>query len=383
MTQVDRFRQLCNEVRFQLDEPVDRPPDGHGAADYVAQIRMNGLRVTPTTTPVLHEALGRVTTALRIDQPPEVYVVNDPLANAAAPGFGPAYRPFMVLNSGLVELLTPTEIEFAIGHELGHLGMRHAGMTQAHASEMAALQARSSQRCQEISADRIGLLATRSVFTAAQVMVKLASGLRGDSVALDIPAFLSQLDRDPEEMSREWELYQSHPALPLRLWALLRFGATAEYARLAGTGDGGERLVEIDQEISARLASLGDGRLDEMESRFFLLALTWLGLMLVMQDDRIEPHERDELVNLVGEEHAAKAVRFAEDHGKPAAEKKLREALERIRSTSMLLKRRFVESFRSFAYALGVDPERTAAGNLVKELLGADIMSSDGSSDEA
>ena len=153
-----------------------------------------------------------------MSEQPEVYVLNHPQANAFAPTFGVTGRPFVVIHSGLAELLATNEIDFALGHELGHLGCGHMIESErAYGSEFEALQVRSRMRYAEISADRLGLLATRSVYCAARVMVKLASGLKGDSVALDIDAFLGQLERDPEEISREWELHQSHPALPLRL----------------------------------------------------------------------------------------------------------------------------------------------------------------------
>ncbi len=372
-----RFRTLCQDVRFRLDDPnKSEHAPGQGLADFLAQIRMHGLRVTPTTTPILFQSLGRVTEALQLDEPPEVYVVNDPRANASAPAFGLRTRPVMVLNSGLVELLTPAEMEFAMGHELGHLGLGHGGQAERFQSEFEALQARSQQRYQEVSADRVGLLATRSVFTAAHVMVKLASGLRGDSVALDIEAFLSQLDRDPAEMSREWELHQSHPALPLRLWALLRFGVTSEYAQLSGAGEGGERLADIEQEIVDRFATLGDGRLDEIEQKFFHLALTWLGMMLVLHDEKVTPQEREALIELVGDEHANKAIRFFDSNGQQAVEKKLREALIRIQTTSQMLKQRFIESFHSFACSLGVEPEKTNAWEPLTEILGEGAVSS-------
>ena len=121
-----------------------------------------------------------------------------------------------------------------------------------------------------------------------------ASGHRmsGDELTLDIDAFLEPLDRDPKELDREWELHQSHLALPPRLWALLRFGESREYAQLARTGDEGRSLEEVDRQIRSRLNELGDGQLDRIEADVYQSALTWLARLLVAEDKVIDARER-------------------------------------------------------------------------------------------
>lgn len=370
------FEAICEQLRFSLDEPFSGNVVGQKRiADFVARIRSSGLRVTGTTLPEVHQTVSRVQQTLRLDEPPEVYVVNDPHANAAAPAFGRHARPLVILNSGLVNLLSSSEMAFALGHELGHLGMNHVcreGVGEPK-TEFEALQMRSLDRYAEVSADRIGLLASRSVYSAAHVMVKLACGLTGPSVSLDIDAFLEQLNRSPDEVNRDWELYESHPALPLRLWAVMRFGETSEYACLSGSTGSASRLADINLEIERRFAELGDGRLTEMEDRTLGIALTWLGLMLVAADHIIEPHERLALIELVGEQNAEKAIAFYEDHGQDAVEVKLSEGIEWIRSSNAATRRRFLESVRSFCLALGLRLETSPAWVLLSTALGQDF----------
>ena len=69
-----------------------------------------------------------------------------------------------------------------------------------------------------------------------------------------------------------------------------------------------------------------------------------------------------------------RGVPFAEEHGKSAIEPKLREALGRISTASGAMKQRFVQSFRTFAAALGIDAEQTNVIGLVKEILGSDVL---------
>jgi len=178
MCEISRFQNLCRRVRFCLDEASSDLGEANSfLADFVARVRSTGLQVTRATVPEVYRAVSRVKEALGVPVEPEVYVVNDVSANAFAPAFASGNRPILVLNSGLVTLLNSNELAFAIAHELGHLGLRHSQRLPSvqPQSEFEALQKRSLQRYAEISADRIALIATRSVFGAAHVMVKLAS----------------------------------------------------------------------------------------------------------------------------------------------------------------------------------------------------------------
>ena len=351
-------------MRFPLDTATEINQSGHhSAADFVARVRLSGLRVTPTTTPKIHRALQVVTQRLLLSEIPEVYVVNDPRANAYAPLFGMRRRPVVVINSGLVALMEPKELAFVLGHELGHLGMEHGpvGSDLEHEveSEYDALQMRSRQRAAEISADRVGLLAVRSLYLAAFVMVKLASGLSGSDIGLDIDSFISQTKRDPEEVSREWELSMSHPALPLRLRALSAFAETTEYARSIGAPEGKRALADIDKGIEKLLAQLGDGKLSSLEDDAFRNATIWLGLALIMDDDVVTPKERIQLVELIGQENAKKALEFAKHHGVGSVYKKLRESITRINSGSETVRERYLETYNAFVNVLGMMPEET------------------------
>lgn len=368
----DIFGELCQKVRFSLDESGNETDRcSPFLADFVARVRSSGLEVTSATVPKLAKVVDRTREALQLEVEPEVFVVNNPEANAFAPAFANDRRPIVVLNSGLVRLLTSNELVFAIAHELGHLGMRHGRrlLEAEPRSEFEALQTRSLLRYAEISADRIALVASRSVFVAAQVMVKLASGLPSESLGLDVDAFVRQVDRDPEETSREWELQVSHPALPFRLWALLRFSHSAEYASAARQVPEGPSIADIDNEIAERFATLGDGRLSELESHAYQMALVWAGMAMVVDDDVIEQHEREALERLVGVEHADKAVTFAEAEGQHAVLQKLEEAVDRVNASSLATRRRLEEAVKTFAIALDLDAERTAAGRVVAAAL--------------
>src|SRR5204863_422935 len=76
---------------------------------------------TPRMFERLHKALGWGCKILGVDEP-ELYVMVDPTPNAFTYGHT---RPFIVLTSGLVDMLDDEERFFVIAHELGHIKAAH------------------------------------------------------------------------------------------------------------------------------------------------------------------------------------------------------------------------------------------------------------------
>jgi len=368
-----KFTGLCARFRF-VDDPIAAEPDScyrQQLVEYIARTRSDGLRITSTITPLLHSTLCEVAEELGIVDEPEGYVISDPRPNAGAPALGASERPLVILSSGLVTLLTSTELAYVIGHELGHLGLGHMAtpLDMSFESEFEALKVRSQARCAEISADRIGLLAVRSLLIAGNVMVKMASGLTSDFVRLDVKAFLNQLGRRPEEVNREWELDRLHPSLPLRLWALIQFSQTEAYLRHTGTGDTGMSLSEVDGSIAERLGELGDGRLSKVEDRLVDIATTWVGAALVLDDGIIEEHEEVKLKELIGDELATKALVFAKANGIDAVLDKLAESIRKVEAGDKVLRRRVWEAHRSFAEKLDIPLTNCRSWKIVGRLV--------------
>ena len=156
---------------------------------------------SPRWDALLTEVLG----VLDVSDRPELYVTNNPVPNALTLGVD---RPFIVVTSGLYELLEPDELRFVLGHETGHVLSGHAlyqsllihllnlagafSWLPAGGLGLRALIAglREWQRKAELSADRAGLLATQDADIALRVQMKLAAGAHLDQI--DTEAFLEQ-----------------------------------------------------------------------------------------------------------------------------------------------------------------------------------------------
>lgn len=152
----------------------------------------------------LHRLLGEVVTVLDTTRP-ELFVTNNPVPNALTLGVD---KPFIVVSSGLYELMDEDERRFVLAHEVGHAMSGHAlytslllhllnlagnfGWVPAGGLGLRAIIAalREWQRKAELSGDRAGLLATQDVDAALRAHMKLAGGAHLDRI--DPEAFLAQ-----------------------------------------------------------------------------------------------------------------------------------------------------------------------------------------------
>jgi len=199
----------------------------------------------------LHQLLGDVAKTLDAPELPEMYVASNPVPGALTIGMN---KPFIVLNSGLVDLLDAEELRFVIAHELGHAVSGHAvyqtllqRMIQLSGvlawvplgglgfrAIMAALHEWS--RKAELSADRAGLLATQDPATAFHVHMKLASGGHIDD--LDPTSFFAQGQEYDDADLRDSVLKlllienRSHPFAVVRANELRRWVDAGDYTRI-------------------------------------------------------------------------------------------------------------------------------------------------------
>ncbi|NEW59135.1 M48 family metallopeptidase [Nocardia cyriacigeorgica] len=203
---------------------------------------------------------------------PEMFVVQSPEVNAFTIGMD---KPFIVLTTGLVDLLDQEEMRFTIGHELGHALSGHAVYRTMlmHLLRMAdgigwmpiggwALRAIVAalmewSRKSELSGDRAGLLCGQDVDASVRVHMKLAGGARVGE--MNLGAFLAQADdydrsgdlRDGVLKLLNLEL-QSHPFSVLRAAELRRWIQSGDYERILG-GDYPRRAHDKNAKISEEI----------------------------------------------------------------------------------------------------------------------------------
>ncbi|KNB53847.1 M48 family metallopeptidase [Streptomyces caatingaensis] len=139
----------------------------------------------------VHRTMREASRVLDLDRTPELFVRLDRDVNAATVGVD---RPFVVLSSGMLELMDAEELRFVIGHELGHAMSGHlvygtiarflaeAGRVLASVPmgglglQAVRLALGEWMRMSELSCDRAGLLVVQDREPCLRALMKLAGG---------------------------------------------------------------------------------------------------------------------------------------------------------------------------------------------------------------
>jgi len=164
----------------------------------------NAVRASPTQFARVHRLYARAASALDAPEYP-VYVSQTPVANAGAYGME---KPFIIINSGMLLLMDDDELQFVLGHELGHIMSGHVLYTTMmvillqlaeRGFPVVGLAARAIlvallewYRKAELSSDRAGILAVQEPEVGMRAMLKLAGG--GHTAETNLAEFIRQAD---------------------------------------------------------------------------------------------------------------------------------------------------------------------------------------------
>jgi Zn-dependent protease with chaperone function len=260
--------QFVHDVQHDVRHPLDlyffhgltNIPLMKGLLQLVMQYYLEGqhiamtgsmLMVGPSQMPHVYEVFQKACNALGVppESQPRLYVENDPRINAYTMA-NTMENQFVVLTSGLLNVMDDAEMQFVIGHELGHIICEHgvyntmaemiAGHMFSGASELLLLPVQAFifrwHQTSELSADRVGLLAVGNPMTAFTALMQLNAGVKAEG--LDVDAFLRQADRHDElsakspllALSLKWDL--SHGFTTTRVKELQKWSRSPEYRKL-------------------------------------------------------------------------------------------------------------------------------------------------------
>jgi Zn-dependent protease with chaperone function len=229
------------------------------AIEKIITIQYTGsnLHVNKINYPKIYGLLESACDTLNLPAIPDLYLTWSYNINGFTVGVD---NPIIVLTSGAIDLLSDWELQYLIGHEVGHIKSRHTlyhqvgqflpliadivgnatlgvGKLISTPLQLALLQ---WSRMSEFTADRAGLLACQDLNTAASVMIKWAGmpvKYHGD-IALD--SFKNQAERfkqlDYENLNKIIKfisiLDQTHPWTVMRTAELINWVNSGEYSAI-------------------------------------------------------------------------------------------------------------------------------------------------------
>jgi len=202
-------------------------------------------RVTAESQPELAGLVETNRTRLQVE-PVNVFIVPSKQLNAYT--FGLDSPKAIVLYSALFRVMDQDEVQFILGHEMGHVRLGHTwlntlvgGMAGIPSSLGAAaimeLAFRWWNRACEYSADRAGVLACGKPDKAISALVKLQAGPAASTQA-GMQAAIQQLEsEDDSVLNNLEELLASHPMIVKRIEQLRRYSKSQQYQHLLGRMD--------------------------------------------------------------------------------------------------------------------------------------------------
>ena len=291
-------RSLAEKIRFSGDS-VDKTENAKSkdVALQRAILAQRGLQISPALTPVLAETLDLVGQRLLVPRESItsfVYASSEIQASCFSSGTDECVLSF---SSRLIDLLNPVELQYVAGHEIGHFIFRHGIPTEMLPNSIEFL---TESRAKEISADRLGFLASESLEASLRAMIKTASGLDDNHLRFDVHAFLAQANHDEEGVT-EHASRSTHPSWIVRARALLWFSMSEmvtrgkEYYSL-------DELNRLDANIDLDLERFVDGSARERVRKAKKNVELWMSMKEVVNDNVFDSTEQEIIRSRFGDE---------------------------------------------------------------------------------
>lgn len=223
----------------------------------------NSIQAGPRQYSTVYGIFREVVRDLDVRPEPTVFVSQAPWVNASALG---EEHPYIILNSGLLDLLNEAELRAVIAHELGHLKCGHTTLSQMASWALQAINILGNatfgfsqllttglilaffewSRKAELSADRAALLVMDDTTPVMNLMMKLSGGSSRYGHEISLEEFIRQsqkyqeLDQDGLNQVYKFLLYNnvaqgwfvSHPFTVERLHHVQQWFNSEEYRQI-------------------------------------------------------------------------------------------------------------------------------------------------------
>lgn len=305
-----------------------------------------GVLLTETLSPRIYAIVRGVQERLGIDGRFDVFCIKDVDVNAFAYlEVGAEEDQHLIgITSGALEMLEDDEIAGLIGHELGHFVFRHNEILgllnhDQNNEKMTVLPYLGEclfmkwRKKGELSADRLGLIASGSFEASARALVKAGFGLSAKNLNLEIGSLLKQIEAIKDKPEAVEEAFRSHPLLPLRLQALSLFATQLSTGKLDG-------LPEVEAQIEGLFSwfrRYPRKPLHEAVMRIVALA----GLKIVATEGEVDDEEIRSLIYCL-HSHFTDAPEKELSGDSDTREKRLTEAIELVNKEGGAYDKNFV-----------------------------------------
>jgi Zn-dependent protease with chaperone function len=222
----------------------------------------NTIQVGPRQYSTIYQIFRECVRDLDIYPEPTLFVTQNPQANSYALG---QENPYIVIDTGILDLLNESEIRAVLAHELGHIKCGHTILIQMAMWAMSTASALGEltfgignfvsgaliyaffewRRKAELTADRAALLVVDDLNTVLSSMMKVSGGSSKYAHECSLQEFIKQsenyqaLDEDGLNQVYKFLMYNgaqgtmlSHPFPVERVQYLKQWSTSAEYQQI-------------------------------------------------------------------------------------------------------------------------------------------------------
>ncbi len=242
------------------------------AIERVFRLQYTGsnLKVTESNFPDIYQLLEEACSILDLKKTPDLYITWDYSVNGFTTG---SENPLIVLHSGAVDLLSPEELLYVIGHEVGHIKSGHmlyhemgqvipilghiigSATLGIGALVSTGLEAALFHwyRMSELTADRAGLLACQNDDAVISGLMKISGVPQKFFDKISTEDFISQarefkgydydsLDNIAKAATIMW---QTHPWTVMRASEIIKWVEAGEYQKIIDKHSGDLESLEL------------------------------------------------------------------------------------------------------------------------------------------
>ncbi|TAF03367.1 MAG: peptidase M48 [Nostocales cyanobacterium] len=222
----------------------------------------NNIQVGPRQYSTIYQMFRECVRDLDIYPEPTLFISNNPQVNSYALG---QENPYIVVNTGILDLLNEAEIRTVLAHELGHIKCGHTILIQMAIWAMSAASTLGDlsfglgnfvsqaliyalfewRRKAELSADRAALLVMDDLNTVMSTMMKISGGSNKYAHECSLQEFIQQSEKyqalDEDGLNQVYKFLNyngaqgmmlSHPFPVERVHYLRSWAVSEEYQQI-------------------------------------------------------------------------------------------------------------------------------------------------------
>lgn len=307
MANLDLIRYKYDDPREIKDKKIIIDQKQNALKDAALKTLLSSsIRVSKELFPSIANSIENVFKRLKIENKFSFFVTANHVESQAYCSVMPqSDSAEIVLTSKIIELLTPNELEYVIGHEVAHFYFQHSlyPLPSQAKNKIAYLNALNLSRSAEVSADRVGYIAADHLDHSLRAILKLASGLGEQHIQFNYEKYLDQLKEIQSLKGEMGEILSTHPSFLNRVQALTWFSESKEYQTLFKNNSNGKYyLNEIDDKIYDSIQSVTGKELQVSNSEIFNRCVMWGALHLCLIDKKFSKEEQAKFTEKFGDQ---------------------------------------------------------------------------------